>query len=290
MLAWLHRRAPKPRRVMLVDHEALFVDFERSATECFAGETEMLGQGFGVERLQSRDCLCGRPLYRKLGMQRRPRTDHAQRLVLHRHRKPGLPDRQAETGLVERDGGHVELMFLAQQAVFNVGLGRLLFDWPEQISEVLPPQPQQPAVAVQIVVCSKPRRRRLGGDVAIGVEKHTRNAARIAHDLGLRPRIEFLEHRFLHRLYFVGGRLEWLVVNSSGLTDFLYQRDGEIIAFARPDLAVIGTGLSSAAPPEIPVARLRIAFHDSPRVNPWRWDGALVVFDKYLFAPCRLVS
>jgi hypothetical protein len=27
-----------------------------------------------------------------------------------------------------------------------------------------------------------------------------------------------------------------------GLTDFLYQRDGEIIAFARPDLAVSGTG------------------------------------------------
>jgi len=25
-----------------------------------------------------------------------------------------------------------------------------------------------------------------------------------------------------------------------GLTDFLYQRDGEIIAFARPDLAVAG--------------------------------------------------
>jgi hypothetical protein len=33
-----------------------------------------------------------------------------------------------------------------------------------------------------------------------------------------------------------------------GLTDFLYQRDGEIIAFARLDLAVAGTGLSSAAP------------------------------------------
>jgi hypothetical protein len=33
-----------------------------------------------------------------------------------------------------------------------------------------------------------------------------------------------------------------------GLTDFLYQRDGEIIAFARPDLAVAGSGLSSAAP------------------------------------------
>jgi hypothetical protein len=33
-----------------------------------------------------------------------------------------------------------------------------------------------------------------------------------------------------------------------GLTDFLYQRDGEIIAFARPDLAVAGSGLSSAVP------------------------------------------
>jgi hypothetical protein len=32
-----------------------------------------------------------------------------------------------------------------------------------------------------------------------------------------------------------------------GLTDFLYQRDGEIIAFARPDLAVSGTGSSSMA-------------------------------------------
>ena len=32
------------------------------------------------------------------------------------------------------------------------------------------------------------------------------------------------------------------------LTDFLYQRDREIIAFARPDLAVAGTGVSSAAP------------------------------------------
>jgi hypothetical protein len=33
----------------------------------------------------------------------------------------------------------------------------------------------------------------------------------------------------------------------AGLTDFLYQRDGEIIAFARPDLAVSGTGSSSVA-------------------------------------------
>jgi hypothetical protein len=33
-----------------------------------------------------------------------------------------------------------------------------------------------------------------------------------------------------------------------GLTDFLYQRDGAIISFARPDLAVAGSGLSSAAP------------------------------------------
>jgi hypothetical protein len=33
-----------------------------------------------------------------------------------------------------------------------------------------------------------------------------------------------------------------------GPPDFLYQRDGEIIAFARPDLAVAGTSLSSAAP------------------------------------------
>ena len=32
-----------------------------------------------------------------------------------------------------------------------------------------------------------------------------------------------------------------------GLTDILYQRDGEIIAFARPDLAVSGTGSSSVA-------------------------------------------
>jgi hypothetical protein len=29
----------------------------------------------------------------------------------------------------------------------------------------------------------------------------------------------------------------------TGLTDLLYQRDGEFIAFARPDLAVSGTGL-----------------------------------------------
>ena len=33
-----------------------------------------------------------------------------------------------------------------------------------------------------------------------------------------------------------------------GLTDFLYQRDGETIAFARSDLAVSGTGSSSVAP------------------------------------------
>jgi hypothetical protein len=32
-----------------------------------------------------------------------------------------------------------------------------------------------------------------------------------------------------------------------GLTDFLYQRDGETIAFAQPDLAVSGTGSSSVA-------------------------------------------
>ena len=35
---------------------------------------------------------------------------------------------------------------------------------------------------------------------------------------------------------------------ASGLTDFLYERDGEIIAFARPDLAVSGTDSSSAEP------------------------------------------
>jgi hypothetical protein len=34
----------------------------------------------------------------------------------------------------------------------------------------------------------------------------------------------------------------------SGLTDFLYQRDGEIIAFVQPDLAVSGTGSSSVVP------------------------------------------
>jgi hypothetical protein len=33
----------------------------------------------------------------------------------------------------------------------------------------------------------------------------------------------------------------------TGLTIFLYQLDGEIIAFARPDLAVAGTGSSSVA-------------------------------------------
>ena len=33
-----------------------------------------------------------------------------------------------------------------------------------------------------------------------------------------------------------------------GLTAFLYQRDGEIIAFARPDLAVSGMGSLSVAP------------------------------------------
>ncbi len=33
-----------------------------------------------------------------------------------------------------------------------------------------------------------------------------------------------------------------------GLTDFLYQRDREIIAFARPDLVASGTGSSSVAP------------------------------------------
>ena len=37
------------------------------------------------------------------------------------------------------------------------------------------------------------------------------------------------------------------IASTSGLTDFLYQRDGEIIAFARPDLAVSGTGSSSVA-------------------------------------------
>src|SRR5277367_196508 len=34
----------------------------------------------------------------------------------------------------------------------------------------------------------------------------------------------------------------------SGLTAFLYQRDRETIAFARPDLAVSGTGSLSVAP------------------------------------------
>jgi hypothetical protein len=41
-----------------------------------------------------------------------------------------------------------------------------------------------------------------------------------------------------------GSILDCLV----GLTDILYQRDEEIIAFARLDLAVAGTGLLSAAP------------------------------------------
>jgi hypothetical protein len=43
-------------------------------------------------------------------------------------------------------------------------------------------------------------------------------------------------------------------LNADGLTDFLYQRDGEIIAFARPDLAVAGTGSLSA----VPVADIRV--------------------------------
>ena len=36
-----------------------------------------------------------------------------------------------------------------------------------------------------------------------------------------------------------GSQVRWCPL---GLTDFLYQRDGEIIAFAWPDLAVSGTG------------------------------------------------
>jgi hypothetical protein len=35
---------------------------------------------------------------------------------------------------------------------------------------------------------------------------------------------------------------------NTDLTDFLYQRDREIIAFARPELAVSGTGSSSVVP------------------------------------------
>ena len=42
-----------------------------------------------------------------------------------------------------------------------------------------------------------------------------------------------------------GSQVRWCPL---GLTDFLYQRDGEIIAFARPDLAVSGTGSSSVVP------------------------------------------
>ena len=51
-------------------------------------------------------------------------------------------------------------------------------------------------------------------------------------------------HGFSFVDYYWKGRKAKIV---SGLTAFLYQRDGEIIAFARPDLAVTGTGLSSAA-------------------------------------------
>jgi hypothetical protein len=39
----------------------------------------------------------------------------------------------------------------------------------------------------------------------------------------------------------------WQIRRIGGLTEFLYKRDGEIIAFERPDLAVSGTGWSFVA-------------------------------------------
>jgi hypothetical protein len=39
----------------------------------------------------------------------------------------------------------------------------------------------------------------------------------------------------------------WLITKI-GLTDFLYQRNGGFIAFARPDLTVAGTGSSFLVP------------------------------------------
>jgi hypothetical protein len=46
----------------------------------------------------------------------------------------------------------------------------------------------------------------------------------------------------------IATRRELPTLHSIGLTGFLYQRDGEIIASARSDLAVSGTGSSSVAP------------------------------------------
>ena len=45
----------------------------------------------------------------------------------------------------------------------------------------------------------------------------------------------------------ITGDFNLIIGFSSDLTDFMYQRDWEVIAFARPDLAVSGTGSSSVA-------------------------------------------
>ena len=63
-----------------------------------------------------------------------------------------------------------------------------------------------------------------------------------------------------------------------GPTDFLYQRDGEIIAFARPDLAVAGSGLSSAAPVVDTAPRRDNPLAAAPHTLAREVGGALLAF------------
>src|ERR1700686_2292455 len=82
-----------------------------------------------------------------------------------------------------------------------------------EVFKILLPQTEQPAVPAQIIVCRKPRRLCLGGDVLIGVRKQARGAVRGADDLGFRSRVEFFEHRFLvGRILLADASNSWLIV------------------------------------------------------------------------------
>lgn len=58
--------------------------------------------------------------------------------------------------------------------------------------------------------------------------------------------------------------------------EFLYQRHGEIIAFARPDLAVVGTGSSSVAQVVDNLSRRRVM----AKVSAGRFGGRLRALSK----------
>ena len=186
---------PEPRRVVLMDHKPFIVDPQRRRVVDVPGKAQMPRQCRDIELLQFLQMLRGSAADLEFRMRRRARADNTPRLVLHRHRQPGFPHRQAQIGLVEYDGRQVEVALLRYKAKRDAGVDRLVLDRLQKVLQVVALYAEKVAVTAEIFTRRKARRRRPGDDIAVLMRNHAGDAGVGApYDPGVSPRVQLLVH------------------------------------------------------------------------------------------------